>query len=318
MTHTRLLGLGFFLVVVLTGGLQAQQLSLFTQYRENATLLNPAALESDFLTFGYNMSLGGTYRRQWAGIENAPTTQSLRFNYLMVNSGVSLNTGAYLINDQTGPTGFTGFYGRIGGVISRDPEEGGISLGLSAGYVAYGVKLSELVARDNGDIMLSGDQSQSHPDVGFGIYAYRYTNRDNLIYGGISVPQLLGFDVTYQDENGEFSVQRLRHYYATAGWYLFTSAESFLELSSWVKYVEGAPLNADLSVRYQLPTAPYLGIGVSTAKDFHVEAGLNIGQSTGAPANFRIGYAFNYSFNSFGPTVGGTHELQVSVALDRR
>ena len=317
MQYTRLLCLG--LVLSLSGGgfLSAQQLSLFTQYRENATLLNPAAMESDYLTFGYNMSFGGTYRKQWAGFEGSPTTQSLRFNYLMPNRGASLNVGGYLLNDQTGPTGFTGIYGKIGAVISGDPEDSGLSLGLSAGYVGYRVNLSELVARDGGDAIIGSDQSQSHPDVGFGLYYYKYTNRDNLIYAGVSVPQLLGFDVTFTNELGEFNVQRLRHYYAMAGWYLFTGSESFLEISSWAKYVEGAPLNADLSLRYQLPTAPYLGVGFSTAKNFHFEAGINVGQATGADANFRVGYGFDYSFNSFGPAVGGTHELQLSVALDR-
>ncbi len=317
MQYTRLRCLVFLLVLTSAGTLAAQQLSLFTQYRENATLLNPAAMESDFLTFGYNMSFGGTYRKQWAGIENSPTTQSLRFSYLQPRSGATLTMGGHILNDQTGPTGFTGLYGRIGAVISGDPEDSGLSLGLSVGYVSYQVRLSELVARDQQDALIGADQGQSHPDVGFGLYYYNNVNRDNLLYFGLSVPQLLGFDVTFQNEAGEFNVQRLRHYYGMAGWYLFTSAESFLEVSSWVKYVEGAPINADVSLRYQLPTAPYIGVGISTAKNFHFEAGINVGQSTSAPTNFRIGYAYDYSFNSFGPSVGGTHELQIAVALDR-
>ena len=321
MKHSRLLRLGTALVVALLAAAPlayAQQLSLFTQYRENATLINPAAMESDFLSFGYNMTVGGTVRRQWTGVQDPPQTQVVRFNWINSDSrGAALHAGGYLINDETGPTGFTGIYGRVGTVISRDPEDSGLSVGLSAGYVGYRVKLSELVVADGGDPIAGNDQSQSHPDVGFGVYYYKYANRDNLFYGGVSMPQLLGFDVTFQDENGMFSVERVRHYYGQAGWYLFTGEDSFLELSSWVKYVEGSPLNADISLRYQLPAAPFIGIGFSTAKTFHFEAGVNVGQSYGGDANFRLGYAYDYSFSSFGPSLGGTHELQVSVALDR-
>ena len=305
---------------LLAGGLtvSAQQLSLFSQYRESATIINPAAMESDWLTFGYNMNFGANYRRQWAGQENTPETQTLRFSYINPNlRGATLTTGAYLINDQTGPTGYTGFYGRIGTVIGRNPDEAGLSVALSAGYVGYRVRGSELVLREVGDVLAGVDQSQSHPDVGLGIYGYGYLANDHMVYGGLSVPQLLGFDLTYENDNGEYEVSRLRHYYAMAGWYWFTGRDSYLELSSWLKYVDGAPLHADFSARYQLPTAPYLGAGLSSSGQFHFEAGINVGQSYDAATNFRLGYSYGYAFTEFGPSFGGTHELQLSVALSR-
>ena len=304
-----------FLTTTVVG---AQQLSLFTQYRENATLLNPAALESDFLTFGYNVGGGINYRRQWAGIAGSPESQSARFSYVNPNrSGATIHAGGYVLNDQTGPTGYTGVYGRIGTIISQDPEDYGISVGLTAGYVSYRVKVSEFILRDDGDVLFGADRSQSHPDVGLGIYGYSYLNNRDLLYGGLSIPQLLGFDVTFQDENGDFSVTRLRHYYANAGWYHFLSEESFLELSTWVKYVDGAPLSADLNLRYQLPTAPFVGVGFSTNKNFHFEAGLNIGQATNGDQNFRVGYGYDYSVSTFGPSVGGAHEIQLAVGIFR-
>jgi len=318
MKYTRLLGLGCVLALLSGGTLLAQQLSLFTQYRENATILNPAAMESDYLTSdgAYNITIGANYRRQWIGLENAPETQSVRFSYINNRlSGATFTAGAYLLNDQTGPTGYTGAYGRVGTVLGRNPEYAGISIGLSAGYVGYRVRSSELVLRDENDPLSGVDQSQSHPDIGLGVYAYNYLGDDHMFYGGISIPQLLGFDLTYQNDNGEFNVQRLRHYYAMAGWYWFTGQDSYLEVSSWVKYVEAAPVNVDFSVRYQLPSAPYMGMGLSTAGNFHFEAGLNVGQSYNADTNFRIGNGFHYSFCSYGPSVDGTHELQVAVSL---
>lgn len=318
MKNARLLCSGLLLTLIGAGGLSAQQLSLFTKYRETATMINPAAMESDWLTYGYNMSFGANYRRQWVGQENTPETQSIRFSYINpYKTGATFTAGGYLLNDQTGPTGYTGFYGRIGTVISREPESYGISVGLSAGYVGYRIRSSELVVRQEGDPLTGVDQSQSHPDLGLGVFAYGLMNDDHMLYGGVSVPQLLGFDLTYQNDNGEYDVTRVRHYYGMAGWYWFTGSDSFLEVSTWVKYVEGAPLNADLSLRYQLPSAPYVGFGLSTAKNFHFEAGVNVGQSYNADTNFRIGYGYDYSFESFSPTFGGTHEIQLAVSLNR-
>ncbi|MEL6394021.1 MAG: type IX secretion system membrane protein PorP/SprF, partial [Bacteroidota bacterium] len=130
-------------------------------------------------------------------------------------------------------------------------------------------------------------------------------------------PQLLGFDLTYTNEAGEYNVQRVRHYYALTGTILRFRNDSFMELSAWGKYVEGAPFNADFNMRYQMNNALYLGTGLSTAGNFHVEAGVNLGPNSGLDNNIRIGYGADYSFSSFGPTVGGTHEIQISMAFDR-
>lgn len=296
----------------------AQQLNLFTQYRENATLINPAAMETDFLAYGYNMTVGVSYRKQWAGISGSPTTQSVRFSYLNENrSGTSLNFGGYVLNDQTGPTGFTGAYARLGAVIGGNPEYGGLSLGITAGYVGYRVNSSEINLRDPNDFIGLIDQSQGHPDVGFGIYYYQLDRNDNMFYVGASVPQLLGFDLAFEDEEGQFSIQRVQHIYGMAGYTIFARNGGMLELSSWAKYVQGVPFNADFNIRYQMPTALYMGGGVSTAGNAHVEAGVTLGDNVGLDNIIRIGYGLDYSFSSFGPSVGGTHELQASITLDR-
>ncbi|MEY4134068.1 MAG: hypothetical protein RL386_418, partial [Bacteroidota bacterium] len=82
----------------------AQQLSLFTQYRENLSLINPAAIETDYLAFGNNVSFGASYRAQWIGLPGNPRTQTIRGTFLADRmSGVALMAGGQLINDQTGP-----------------------------------------------------------------------------------------------------------------------------------------------------------------------------------------------------------------------
>ncbi len=302
------------LVIVKT--LNAQQLSLFTQYRENATIINPAAVDADFLAFGQNLSFGASYRAQWVGLDNAPTTQTVRFSYLNKHtSGVSLMGGAHLVNDQTGPTGFTGFYGRVAGVLSSDPEYGGFVIGLSAGAVQYRVNASEIFLREDGDVVGSQNQSQLFPDVGVGLYYYQATANDDYFYAGLSVPQAIGLDLTFKNAEGEFLTKRVQHFYGLLGFYKFFDNDSFIEPSLWIKYAANVPVNLDLNIRYQTPGALWIGTGISSAKTFHLDTGFLLGN--GLDNAVRIGYGFDYSFSSFGPFAGSTHELNIAFSFDR-
>ena len=307
------------LLLLATTFSHAQQLSLFTQYRENATIINPAAVESNFLAFGQNISFGGSYRAQWVGLDNAPTTQTLHGSYMHTSgTGVTFMAGGYLMNDQTGPTGFTGFYGRIAGIVSSNPEESGFVVGLSAGAVNFRVDGTAIRLREQGDLIGTMDQSQFFPDVGLGLYYYRMTGRnDNMLYMGLSVPQVFGLDLAFQDANGDYEIQRLQHYYGMMGYYFFFDNGSFLEPSLWVKYVDGAPVNADLNLRYYLPVDFWIGAGASSAGTAHLEAGFLLGDTVGFDNTFSISYGYGYSFSSFGPTAGATHEISLGYSMFR-
>jgi type IX secretion system PorP/SprF family membrane protein len=316
---TRLTLFVAILMVVSVSALQAQQLTLFTQYRDNVSIINPAAVESDFLAFGQNLSFGASYRAQWVGLQNGPRTQTLRGSYLHTEgSGVSFMAGGFLMNDQTGPTGFTGLYGRIAGVVSPNPEEGGFVVGISGGAVNYRVDASEIRLREQGDILGSADQSQIFPDVGVGLYYYKMVGRsDDFFYTGLSVPQVFGLDLTFKDENDEYVTTRVQHYYGMLGFVKFFNTDnlSFIEPSMWVKYTQGAPANVDFNLRYYLPVNFWVGAGGSTAGNAHLEAGVNLSQDY--DRTFRIGYGFDYSFSSFGPTAGSTHEINLTYSLYR-
>jgi len=312
MKHTFTL----FAVVLLTSSLSAQQLSLFTQYREHNSVVNPAAVNSDYLIFEQNVSFGASYRAQWSGLSGAPRTQVLRGEYLAGDmSGVAIMAGGHLINDQTGPTGFTGLYGRFGGIITDDPLYGGISFGISGGVVQYRVNASELRLRDQDDIELMNDQTQLYPDVGLGVFAYRLIDNGDYVYGGASVPQVIGLDLTFQDETGEFLTQRVQHFYGQVGYIKFFDDYTFLEPSVWVKYVPNAPINVDVNLRYQFSGSFWVGAGGSSAQTAHLEAGFLLGDNLGYGQNLKVGYGYDYSFSSFGPSVGGAHEINVAYSF---
>jgi type IX secretion system PorP/SprF family membrane protein len=302
--------------------LSGQQLPLFTQYRENTGLLNPAALEPDYLGYANNFSIGASYRSQWDGLSGAPRTMTLRATYFADDyAGVTMMGGGYLLRDQTGPISFTGAYGRIAGVITSDPTQGGIILGLSAGLVQFGFNTDNVVVRDITDELAKNSQTQLFPDVGVGFYAYKYlsTGRSgsSYIYGGASMPQVLGLNLKDQNGAGDYYMQRVRHLYGLLGMYMFFDNNSFIEPSVWVKYVPNAPVNIDVNIRYQLPGSLWVGTGGSSARSLHLEAGILLGENLGLNNSIRIGYGYDYSFRTFGPFVGGGHEINVAYSLNK-
>lgn len=306
--------------LLLCAGLHAQQLSLFTQYRENLSVINPAAIEGDYFAFGQNITFGASYRAQWIDIANSPRTAVIRGSYFNKEAdGVALLAGAHLINDQTGPTGFTGIYGKVGAVISGDPEYGGLSLALNGGMVQYRVNGSEISLRDEGDILGGMNSAQFFPDVGFGLFFYKSIGRfgNDYFYAGASVPQVFGLDLTFQNDRGEFLTKRVQHFYGLLGFYKFFDEGSFIEPSLWVKYAQNVPVNVDFNIRYQLPSNLWVGAGGSSSKSVHLETGFLIGDTYSYGNMIRIGYGFDYSFQTFGPSVGTTHEINLTFSFDR-
>ncbi|MBL7816852.1 MAG: PorP/SprF family type IX secretion system membrane protein [Saprospiraceae bacterium] len=300
---------------------QAQQMPLFTQYREMQGAINPASINYGFFTDRHNGSVGISFRRQWLDMQGPPTTQILRGEYFWSNyTGVTILAGGYLMNDQTGPTGFTGLYGRIAGVVTSDAEYSGLSLGLAAGGVQYRVKTSEIKVRDLDDIRATQDRTQLYPDLSIGAFWYQRLDGladEDYVYAGVSVPQIMGLDLSVPTgvNNQEVRLQRVQHYYAQAGWYHFFGEGSFVEPSVWLRYVPNTPLSIDMNVRYQAGNNFWVGAGGSIRGMIHAEAGFILGKNLGYDTNIKFGYGFDYSTQTYGPFVGTTHEVNLSFAF---
>jgi type IX secretion system PorP/SprF family membrane protein len=295
----------------------AQQLPLFTNYLDNATLINPASINTDFFTRDIKNSLSATYRRQWVGLENAPCTQNIKFDYNSSDRNMNFLAGGYLINDKTGPTGFTGIYGKYGIILSDRVEDYGFSIALNAGFVQYRLKTSELKLRDGDDIIASNDRTQYYPDAGIGIQYYNtFGGRSNdKFFAGLSIPQLLGLNFDVSDTKGNYSIQRVQHFYGNFGMIKNIGDESFLQPMAWIKYVPGAPVNVDLNLRYQFNRVFWMTLGGSTAKVMHLDAGVSIFKDYNSPYLFKIGYGYDYYYENYSSYIGSSHEIVLSMGF---
>lgn len=313
---------GLFLVVV-SNEMKAQQLPLFTQYREFQGIINPASISHDFLFWeGYTTSFGISYRQQWDKIKGGPVTSTLRGEHIFdLGNAVSPVIGGYIMQDQAGPISFTGGYGRLAMLFSDDPYFHGLSLGLSGGIVQYRVETQELIAIYPDDILTFNDQKKVFPDIGVGVYAYKriengFLEGDN-IYIGFSVPQVFGLNLLFEENDNQFSIRRTPHYFGVLGVNKYINDKSYLEAAGWVKYVNGAPINADINLRYLINATIWLGGGFSTSGLGHLEGGFVLGENIGWQHLVRIGYGYDPSFASYGVRFGNVHEVNMSIVFDK-
>lgn len=293
----------------------AQQLPLFTQYREYAGILNPAAIPTDYLWYEHNLSFGASYRRQWINDQDAPNTQVLRGDYLWLRDNVNPLFGGYIMNDRAARLGTLGGYGRVAMLFSDSPLEYGFSVGLSAGLSSYRLDLRNARVQHDDDTELynANIQRKPAPDVGMGIFGYKIFNY-NMLYGGISVPQILGYNVLYKKDDVNLSVRRVQHFYGTAGYRFSLHDEaSYLDFSTWVKYVIGSKPHFDVNIRYQMSDHFFIGTGLSSSYTAHIETGVFFDEDK----KMRIGFGADVPFTKTSAYYGSSLEFNIVYAIER-
>lgn len=298
--------------------LQAQQLPLFSQYREYQGLINPGSVTNDYLTIGHTKAVGLSHRRQWKDIPNGISTQLARFEWF--DPGTRLVSGGYLLRDVAGPTEQLGGVVRIGYVASADPKQSGIGLGLQFGLSQFRIRTDKITFRDAGDILAMDDLKSVFPDVGAGIFAYSALGtgwEGDKIYGGISVPQTFGLDINARDGQGKkFKLTRTQHFYANLG-LIKSLRENFLvEPSVWAKYLPGAPLNIDFNLRAQAGEIVSFGFGYGTSKVLHAEATVLLGETVGIEGSrLKIGFSHDNYLDKTVMLFGPTNEVNFTFSF---
>lgn len=295
------------ILVFCTGALSAQQLPIFSQYREAAALLNPAMLPGNWLRYEADLNFALLYRNQWTRIEGAPRTFFLNQSY--VNDDYNFLLGGTITGDQTGPLSQIGAYLRAAYQIRFD-RRNWLSVGLSGGGLQYRVNGAELDFAQAGDV---GEQSLTTlaADFAFGASFYHLTRNYTYYYAGLSVPQTFGFDLSFRNDDNGINIQRIRHYYGLLGVAFNLQADDWLEVSSWVKFVPNVPVHVDLNLRYEYNRIFWFGIGGSTAGAAQIEAGTFLEMGSG---DLLLGYGYNHYLRSYGPQFGGAHEFKLGYS----
>ncbi len=279
----------FLCLLFVVNSLKAQQEPMFSQYMFNLIHINPAYAGNRATN-----NITTLYRKQWIGIEGAPTTASLSWDNRADQSNVGF--GVQIYNDQLGienTTGIQAFYSY------RIPfKKSFLSFGLSGGVLNFRTTYSGLLTTVGGDPAFKEDVNGVLPTAGFGILFAT----DNW-YMSLSAPALLNTKI---NANNDQSIVGANNHYFLTGGYIFKMSEFLvLKPSVLMKAVKGAPLEYDFNMNAWIQNIVGLGFSYRTGDAF---VGMFEIQIT---PEFRLGYAYDYTISNLKPFNKGTHELMV-------
>ena len=288
---TRITFTAIVLVSVLHEQSIAQQKMHFTQYMFNGLVINPAYAGTDEA-----LSVTFIQRSQWAGIENAPSTQTLSGHTLFKQKRFGL--GLTLVNDKIGVhknlnmLSNYAYHLRVGGNAYA-------SMGISAGVRSRKSDYASLIGTfgNNNDPKWSG-QTVSHTsfDLGMGLYF-----RSPKFHAGISAPELIPERITINDT---FSIQlSKKNFFVLAKYKIRLSENIDGEPSVLLKYLAGVPVSFDLNMNLTFRKVLTTGLSYrkSESLDFLLKAQVT--------PQLQFGYAYDYPLGEVAKHSNGSHEV---------
>ncbi|NJM24715.1 MAG: type IX secretion system membrane protein PorP/SprF [Bacteroidia bacterium] len=273
--------------------LVAQQQVMFTQYMFNQLAINPAYAGSH-----RTMSFTALARKQWAGIDGAPSTQTLSMHTPTRNQRVGI--GLLLLHDKIGVTKQTGVYNSYSYTIPFY-NGGRLAMGLQAGFTTYNAQYS--LISDTDPAFATGDIKETHPNIGAGVFYYT-----NKFYVGFSVPQLL--QNRFDRKNPDSDSRIVRHYFLSSGYVFTLDRQLKLKPSVLVKGVAGAPIQVDLNLNLLMNEIMWVGLSWRSFESLDALLQFQVTKQ------LQVGYAYDFSTTSELSRINsGSHELMVNYRV---
>lgn len=264
----------------------AQQTPVFANYSYNTVVINPAHAgyyEDTDVTF-INTGFFNT-------VEGSPKSMGLTVNAPLRSKHMGLAAG--IATDEIGVTTASSFFGAYSYKIFFDSEYGQgrwwaydpnvLSFGISAGGTLYNEDLLSLGIEN--DPEFQRNINAFVPTIGVGLLY----NKDH-IYAGISAPNILGNSLS-----SERNINFKNPLYSYFGYRFFTNQfeEVLINPSMLIKYVSGAPLQADINLMVNYLNKVEFGAGYRTSETINLLAGFHLG------TNFKLLYNYSYALKEY-------------------
>ena len=287
----------------------AQQDAGFSMYFFNPVYVNPGYAGSREL-------LSGTlvHRSQWAGMRGAPVTQSLSIHSAIPNTNVGL--GFQFYNDKAGPMINTGFNLTYAYHLPVG-EESRLAFGLSGMTNNIRIGLDDINIQDDNDPAFNGEIYTNWVyDASTGVYFYQ-----TRFYAGLSVNHLLQSRFGLEDVSDPNLAKFYRQYYLTSG--IVFRINEYLDFrpSLLMKYVQSAPLVAEITGSLLIREKIFVGVGYRTSNRINMAGSDNmlVAILELDISNFlRLGYSYDFYLNRTGNYNNGTHEIMLGWDIGRK
>lgn len=303
----RLLFLSFFLVSAAT--VSAQQLPRYSMPWLDPVQFNPAYAGLD-----NSLSLTGSYRTQWTGLEGQPVGQ--RFSAHLPVYYLSSGVGVEVELDEIGARGLNSFGLSYNYQLVRGSAVW--SAGLSVRMLQLSLNGSELRTPDgeyddpntfvhNDDLLPTGNLSDGALSFGAGLY-YQAENLE----GGISARNLNGPVIAFPGV--DYSLERQYHAYLRARFDILSN----WEVMPMVYAIAAGPqqqVSVGATLRYDenfFAGAMYRGHSGSTNDALVLTGGLNLSEK------LTLAYAFDLTLSELQSVQDGSHEITIKYSLRQR
>jgi type IX secretion system PorP/SprF family membrane protein len=294
----RILGM-VLLMALVSSTAEAQQLHRRTQFIFNTYLVNPAVVGTK--TYSPIMA---SYRNQWTGFDNAPTTYTLSGHTQLPNK---IGVGAIAYHDNTG-----GAISRTGLELTGSyyvdlNNQDAISFGLSGVVSQYKFDNTDLVVFDpNDEALIGGIESHVNFDANFGMLVFG----PNYFFG-LSIPQLVQTQLKLESNGTPKDNRNARHFYFMGSYKYYITEDIDLQPSALVKFVVASPVQFDVNAKVTYKDMIFAGLTYRHKDAVAFMAGLEWNQ-------FAIGYAYDLTVTDARNFSPHTHEITLGYYIPRK
>jgi type IX secretion system PorP/SprF family membrane protein len=212
--------------------------------------------------------------------------------------------GGYLLNDVTGPTSRTGFYGTYAYNFGLGNDIR-LSLGLSFGVLQNTIDGTKISLHDLNDPALKEAISTSFvPDASLGVLFYH-----EKWFAGFSAFQLLSNNLkVYDEKNG---LNKLKRHYNLMGGYKWGFAPDFiLEPSVIIRGMIDIPAQIDLNVKVEYMKTAWLGFSYRSQDAIAILIGYI------HKHKYYFGYSYDITISDFKAYNSGSHEIMIGLRFN--
>ena len=251
------------------------------------------------------MSVFAMHRTQWVGLDGAPITNTASVNTPINGSNVGL--GVSIINDRIGPSDENNISIDFSYSINTS-DRYKLSFGLKASANLLNIDFNKLSQYDQNDYAFQTNiDNKFSPNIGVGFYLHS----DNT-YVGLSAPYLLEtkhFDRYAATGANSHVAKENINLYLIAGHVLDLSYNVKFKPSLLTKYVQGAPLQVDLSTNFMFNDKFVAGLAYRWSAAVSAMVGFQASDS------WFIGYGYDLETTRLSNYNSGSHEIFLRYEL---
>lgn len=281
--------LHLLIFLILTAHVLSAQTDITNMYPQNNYLINPASVGSNPF---WELHTG--YRRQWAGISNAPENA-----YLSAQGSISQSQGAGVFISHSSSSLMAYFDGKIS-YSYRISLSRGISLaaGASVGYSQQKFDISGVIATDYSDYLLTGNTNIRgvSSDIGFLL-------RSERLQIGFALPYLLHPSYSYGDNKNVDWFE----YFIFHGSYNLIQNEMWLVQGIGLYKNNAQGMGADASMRVLWDQQVGLSAGYRTNNGTFLKGEFLI-------KNLSLAYSFEMGTNKY----MRSHEVMLGIRFGQK